>query len=124
MKHCADPDCPQLVRFGRVAEYRDEASVCADCGGALAPGEAPSSLGEPAFRELVTIYDAPDPIRGHLLRGMLEEREIPCVVVGDALAGAIGELPATVLQVRVQVPPEFATQAAEIARDFDRGASC
>ena len=82
MKHCPDPECPQLVRFDRVSEYRDEASVCADCGGTLATGEAPSSLAEPAYPELVTIYDAPDPIRGHPLPGLPEDR-----VDDDTMAG-------------------------------------
>lgn len=120
MKHCPNQECTHLVRVERIAEFKDEAEACSDCGGALVVGEAPPSL-EPAFRALVTVYEAPDPIRGHLLRTILEDREIPAVVVGDDLTGAIGELPATVLQVRVQVEPEHASAAAAIAIAFDRG---
>ncbi len=120
MKHCPNPDCSHLHRFGRIGEFRDDWSECSDCGTTLAWGDAPEAA-PPQFRDLVTIYEAPDSIRGHLLRGILEDQEIPTVVIGDRLAGALGELPATVLNVRVQVPLEFAAQATEIASAFDRG---
>ena len=122
MKHCVNPDCEHRRRFGRIAEYRDDCTECSDCGEGLAPGEAPSpDRGRPEFLDLVTIYEPPEPVRGHLLRGILESRGIPAFVIGDALTGAIGELPATVLQVRVQVPREFSFEAAEVAESFERG---
>ena len=120
MKRCPSPECTHLARFGRVAEYRDDAVACSDCGGPLEAGEAPAT-GDAAFRELVTVYEAPDPIRGHLLESILLDRGIPAVVVGDALAGALGELPAPVLQIRVQVPPAYVQEAEALARSFERG---
>ena len=51
MKHCANPDCAHVLRFGRVAEYRDEATRCTDCDGELVEGAALDE--EPA----------PDPVR-------------------------------------------------------------
>ena len=40
---------------------------------------------------------------------------IPVSIRGEALMGAFGELPATMLDVEVQVPPEFAARARELA---------
>jgi len=120
MKHCANPECDHVRRFGRIAEYRDEITSCSDCGESLVPGPAPE-LESVEYQELVTIYVAQNSVRGHLLRSLLEERWIPVVVTGDVLNAAVGELPATVLNVQVKVPPEFAEEATEIARAFDRG---
>ena len=114
MRHCANPECAHLVRFGRIAEYRDDIESCSDCGASLSPGEAPRPE-PPAFRELVTIYRAADGIQAHLVRTRLEEEGIPVVIRGEALMGAVGELPATLLDVEVQVPPEFASRARKLA---------
>jgi hypothetical protein len=118
MKHCSNTECAHLIRFNRIAEYRDEAVTCSDCGGSLSDGEVPDPKNV-SFRELVTIYESQDQIRGHLLRSLLEQREIPAVVIGDALGAAVGELP--VLTVRVQVPPEFVREASRLALAFDAG---
>ena len=120
MKHCPNRDCTHLRRFDRIAEYREAATSCSDCDGVLALGPPPEPEPE-AFRELVTIYVAPDSVRAHLLKSLLTDLGMTAVVIGDALGAAVGELPATVLNVRVQVPPESAAEAAQLARDFDRG---
>jgi len=122
MKHCPSPSCDHLARHGLVSEFLDEVDVCSDCGSALAPGEAPEVQGEsPAFRELVTIYRAADSIRAHLLKGVLQSEGIPVDISGEALMGAVGELPVTMLDVEVKVPPEFAVQARQTALEWERG---
>ena len=50
---------------------------------------------------------------------MLEDSGIPAHVSGDALQGAIGELPLTMLSIRVQVPSEHAERAREIALEAE-----
>jgi hypothetical protein len=118
VKHCSNRECAHLIRFNRIAEYRDVAVTCSDCARSLTDGEAPEQRNV-EFQELVTIYESQDQIRGHLLRSLLEQREIAAVVIGDALGAAVGELP--VLTVRVQVPPEFVREASRLALAFDAG---
>jgi hypothetical protein len=118
MKHCANSDCESSVRHGAIAEFFDDVDVCPDCGTPLTMGEAPRPE-PPIFQELETIYQAADGIQAHLVKAVLEEEGIPVNISGEALMGAVGELPATLLQVEVQVPPEFAVRAREIALECE-----
>jgi len=120
MKHCPNQDCENFVRQGVVAEFFDTVDVCADCGTALVPGEAPRPE-PPTYQELETIYQAADGMQAHIVKAALEEEGIPVNISGEALMGAVGELPATMLQVEVQVPPEFAKRAREIALQCEVG---
>ncbi len=56
-----------------------------------------------------------------MIRVALEAENIPVHIAGEALMGAVGELPATLLQVEVQVPPEYAEHAREIALQCEKG---
>ena len=118
MKHCANPECEHLNQFGRIAEFLDAVELCSDCGASLVSGEAPELVTH-AYRELVTIYKAATGVQAHLIKGVLEGESIPVSIRGEALIGAVGELPATLLDVEVQVPPEFAARARELALQCD-----
>jgi len=120
MKHCPNPECENAVVHGRIGEFLDTVDVCPDCGTSLEPGEAPRPE-PPVFRDLKTIYKAADGTQAHLIRVALESEDIPVHIAGEALMGAVGELPATMLQVEVQVPPEFAQRAREIALQCEKG---
>lgn len=50
-----------------------------------------------------TVYEAANLIDAHLVRHALEEIGIPVFLAGEALAGAMGELP-VFGPIRVQVP--------------------
>jgi len=120
MKHCPNPDCENRVRHGVIAEFLDDVDRCTDCGAPLVAGEAPRPE-PPTYRELRTIYQAADGTQAHLVRAALEAEGIPVNISGEALMGAVGELPATMLHVEVQVPPEFAQRAREIALQCETG---
>ena len=122
MKHCPNQDCESLLRHGTIGEFLDTTDLCPDCGAALAHGEAPRPE-PPVFRELQTIYQAADGTHAHMIRVALEAENIPVHIAGEALMGAVGELPATLLQVEVQVPPEYAERAREIAVQCEEGAA-
>jgi hypothetical protein len=122
MKHCPNLDCENVVLYGTIGEFFDIADVCPDCGTALAPGEAPRPE-PPVFRDLKTIYKAADGTQAHMIRVALELEDIPVHIAGEALMGAVGELPATMLQVEVQVPPEFADRARKIALQCEKGSA-
>jgi hypothetical protein len=122
MKHCPNLDCTNAVLHGTIGEFFDVADVCPDCGTALAPGEAPRPE-PPVFRELETIYEAADGTQAHMIRVALEAEDIPVHIAGEALMGAVGELPATMLQVEVQVPPEFVERARKIALQCEKGSA-
>ena len=121
MKHCPNEQCAHFVRHGRASEFLDAVAICSDCGVALRSGPAPAAPeADVAFHELSTVYETNDRIQAHLVRSLLEDAGIPAHVSGDALQGAIGELPLTMLAMRVQVPVEHAEQAREIALERDR----
>jgi len=87
---------------------------CSDCDQEVVPGPAPEAT--PArYRELTTVYLAGNPVIGELMCAALEAEGITAYLQGAALSGAIGELPATAGQVRVQVEPRDADRAREIA---------
>lgn len=120
MRHCRNGLCPALPRDGVAAEYLDNVESCHECGDPLAPGAAPlPATPEPQYRELVTIYRASDATQAHLIRGALETEGISVYIKGESLRAAVGELPATVVQVEVQVSPDDATRAREIALQIE-----
>ncbi len=105
MKHCPNETCSFLLRFGRVSAFLDTIESCRDCGTALVPGEAPPQpVPVPEYRELVTIYRTSSYTDAHLARAALEANEVFVYVAGSAIQGAMGELPPTMLSLRVQVP--------------------
>ena len=98
MKHCPNPDCRGRVRDGRVAEFADTIESCLDCDARLVPGPALPDAEEPAleFHALETVFVSTGRVTARVVAGLLEASGIPVYVKGEMLAGAIGELPATV----------------------------
>ena len=123
MKHCPNPDCRGRVRDGRVAEFADTIESCLDCDARLVPGPALPDAEEPAleFHALETVFVSTGRVTARVVAGLLEASGIPVYVKGEMLAGAIGELPATVDQLEVQVPSERADRAREIVDRYERG---
>ena len=66
------------------------------------------------------MYETSDRIQAHLIRSVLDDAGIPAYVTGDALQGALGEVPVNMLAMRVQVPVEQAECAREIALAAER----
>lgn len=123
LKHCPNPDCEGLARDGVVAEFRDTVSHCLDCGEPLALGERPTAVElATEYVELVTIFIAADFSQGQLVAGVIESAGIPVFLKGEHLVGAVGELPATVSQLEVQVPIEREEDARQIAMAWERPA--
>ena len=122
-QHCANPDCPGLRRDGVAPEFVDEMMACIDCGGRLMRGAAPDDTHEtPRFTDYVTVFIAMDPVQAHLVRGVIEAEDITVYLKGEALTSALGELPATVEQIEVQVPKEDKERALAVAARFEKPA--
>lgn len=66
------------------------------------------------------VYDAANLIDAHLVRHALEQADIPAFVRGEALLGAIGELPAVGL-VTVAVPDSAWEQARHVVGQLGFG---
>lgn len=120
LRHCPNPDCAGLARDGVVAEFRDTVETCVDCGATLASGERPANSvayfeSHIEYLELVTIFVASDLSQGQVVASAIDAAGIPVFVKGELLQGAVGELPATVGQVEIQVPVERTESAREIA---------
>ena len=113
MKHCSNAECSHLERFGRVSEFLDTVEDCPDCGAPLVDGEAPE-VPEPTYRDLVTVYELSSDADAQLARAKLEANGLFVHVAGSRLQGAMGELPPTMLSLRVQVEREQAEWARKI----------
>jgi len=89
MKHCPNPGCPFLAQMGMVAEFHDSIEVCADCGTALVPGEAPdveplpvaSSLSDKQIAEMVILCTLDSAEDAALFKAKLEFQTIPATIV-------------------------------------------
>lgn len=69
----------------------------------------------------VAIYKAENPIEAHLIRGLLEAEAIPVRLSGEALVGAIGELPTDVGQLEVLVPRGYSVRARGLVQAYEDG---
>lgn len=122
-RFCPNPECSGLARDGVVAEFVDRVHECLDCGSPTLPGDGRiSGSPEPPeveYHELETVFVASDLAQGQLVASTIEAEGIPVYVKGEFLQGALGELPATVSQVEIQVPIERAEAAREIARRWE-----
>jgi hypothetical protein len=54
-----------------------------------------------------------------LLKGLLEQHGIEVRLLGDGLASGVGELPADVIEVVLEVPPVFLALAQELIADYE-----
>ena len=63
------------------------------------------------------VYEAENVIDAHLVKGLLENNEIPAFVRGEYLVGAVGELPVMGL-VAVLVPESQVEAAQDLLREF------
>jgi hypothetical protein len=63
------------------------------------------------------VYEAENVIDAHLVKGLLENNEIPAFVRGEYLVGAVGELPVMGL-VAVLVPESQYEAADTLLREF------
>ena len=55
--------------------------------------------------EWISIYQAANSLEAHMLKGALEVAGIEVRLKGEALAGALGELPANAIEVTLLVRP-------------------
>ena len=119
-RHCPNPECPGLARDGIQPEFVDSVSACVDCGGTLMQGASSNDAPEGArFNEFRTVFIAADAVQAHLVKGLIESEKIYVYLRGESLSGAVGELPATVTQIEVQVSSDDFVEAREIALQFE-----
>ena len=118
MKHCPNEECEHFARYGRASMFLDSVEICSDCGAPLQVGEVPPPP-KVEYQELSTVYETNDRVQAHLICSVLENAGIAAHVSGDALQGAMGELPLTMLSIRVQVASEHAGRAREIAMEAE-----
>jgi len=120
VKHCPNERCPGLARDGIVPEFVAALERCVDCGTRLIRGEvAPEPPPPLEYVDLRTVFIAADVVQGHLVRSLLETEGIPVYLKGEGLRAAVGELPADVTRVEVQVPFEREDEARAIAARFE-----
>ena len=66
------------------------------------------------------VYQADNIQEATLVKDMLERHSILVEIVGAALAGALGELPAFAIGPRILVPEESYDTALKIIQDFEQ----
>lgn len=118
--------CPQCL-----TEYRDGFTECADCRVPLAAGLPPEPDIEPANRgalQLVTVLGTSDTFALALARASLEDAGIDYVVACDEhghhpmfpSAFPMGAAPICSCECRVQVAPEFESEARALLGPLEK----
>ncbi len=122
MKHCPNPECPDLLAHGRPGEYRDEIESCPYCGTPLRWGPAPEPAGggegelppveelRESDGELARVGHFTDHGEAELARGFLEAQGIPARIARDA-AGGNRPVMGAMLGIRLLVPASLAAEA-------------
>ena len=72
-----------------------------------------------ASKEFVRVYRAANSAEGHLIKGMLEHNGILVRLFGDGLSSGVGELPADVVQVEIQVQPGYRELARQLIHEYE-----
>jgi len=67
------------------------------------------------------LYEAADRMEAQMLMDYLQEQEIPCVLLGDYLSGAAGELPANIFPTLWVIEDRHYPRARQLVREFGRG---
>lgn len=67
---------------------------------------------------MITVYNAFNSLDAHLIKGLLEQQEIPAYVLGEHLQSGIGEIPAIGL-VRVSVSNADYPKAKAVIDEWD-----
>jgi len=113
MKHCTNDQCPDLLRDGFRAEWRQGVDPCPTCGQTLADGPAPPRATETRWVDHVCIATFPQPTTAHLARAQLELAGISAIIRDEHLAGS--QLYTQVIGgTRLCVTQEHAQEAARI----------
>ena len=71
----------------------------------------------------VRVYRAANSIEGHLIKGMLEQHGILVRIFGDGLSSGVGQLPADVIQVEIQVQPGYRELARQLIHEYENRAT-
>ena len=66
------------------------------------------------------IYQAENSLEAHMLKGALEVSGITVQLQGEALAGALGELPANAIEVTMLVKRHHFAQAQQILLEYQQ----
>ncbi|WBA11734.1 DUF2007 domain-containing protein [Salinivibrio kushneri] len=65
------------------------------------------------------VYQAMNTLEAHSLKGLLASHHIDCVLKGEALSAAVGELPTDVQGVTLWVAPENVAQARQLLQAYE-----
>jgi hypothetical protein len=71
----------------------------------------------------VRVYRAANSVEGHLIKGMLEQHGILVRIFGDGLSSGVGQLPADVIQVEIQVQPGYRELARQLIHEYENRAT-
>lgn len=135
MKVCPNRECPFLVEFGDLAEYRDEITYCVDCGTALVDSSQAPALpsaddegneeDDEAMdaEELVVIATFDHPEQAHVYRAHLEAEGIPAFLFDEHMMTNNRLLTSALGGVRLAVPESAAKRALAFMDDADLAAN-
>jgi hypothetical protein len=68
---------------------------------------------------MVIIYSASNGFNAHIIKGLLEQFNIPTYIHGEYLQGGIGELPSTADLVKVLVDEQHQVEAKKIIKEWE-----
>ncbi len=95
MKHCPNPQCLGLERFGIISEFNDSSTVCADCDAPLVSGPAPDTLPEDKPKpipelKLIPVASVRNESDVLFIESLLSDAEIPYLARGEKIQDLFG----------------------------------
>lgn len=95
-------------------EYREGFTECADCGVALVDELPPDA--EPAYVDLVTVFESRDPAAFAVAESLLQSADIEYAVQNEGTENIFPQLGA----MQIQVDSSLAQKALTILKDVDK----
>jgi hypothetical protein len=68
---------------------------------------------------MIIIYSASNSFNAHIIKGLLEQFNIPAYIHGEYLQGGVGELPSTANLVKVLVDDANQNEAEAIIKEWE-----
>jgi hypothetical protein len=68
---------------------------------------------------MVIVYSASNGFNAHIIKGLLEQFNIPAYIHGEYLQGGVGELPSTANMVKVLVDDINQNEADTIIKEWE-----
>jgi len=119
LKHCDNPECSYFKRIHKYAEYRDDITLCSDCGSILKDGGRPDIENnyDDEGESLVNVASYRDLQDAYLVKGKLESEGIQVFLRNEHTIGIYWLYSNALGGIKLDVPESQVQQAQNIIEE-------